>query len=467
MAGDEDLPLLHFKKHYRIHYPMITDYLDQRRHFIRVQGIASVAVFDGDGVCIFNQPMIPENLGDFEEVIDGALKKIKGPNLKKSAYVENGTIYAKAVKKEDGTIVHERMPQLAAGPEGSLYQVYCSDKSGTNDVFLRIAVKGKWGKDIPIAATKDDEYAPTVAALGEDEVMVAYVSGGKKRYDIYTAKVKGGKASKGKALTRSKDDAMAPSLCRNDEGKLWLTWYEWAKMGDLSRDREIFVSRNSGSGWSKPVQVSPRDVPNYEDHSDPVIRGDGKGGAWVAWAWDYHGTLKSKPPVEENSIFLCHVDSKMKPSDPLAAGWRGEGMARDYVPTLAVGADGKPWVAWDNSHKASTGYSDKAIFVNHLSSDDFDEQVEAATHSDAIDSPRLAGGPEGRLCLVWGQKTMKGWEIWSRDLSEEGMKKPKKLKVKGKQPRYPFPCFDGEGNLWLAYTDTSSKKWKVRVDKVD
>ncbi len=39
----------------------------------------------------------------------------------------------------------------------------------------------------------------------------------------------------------------------------------------------------------------------------------------------------------------------------LAPGFRGEDRARDYVPTLAVMADGTPWVAWDNSHKASLG----------------------------------------------------------------------------------------------------------------
>lgn len=468
MGGDEDISLIHYKKHYRIDYPMIPDNMDQRRFIIHTGGINNMAVFGGDGVCIYNAPGMHPNLKDFQKLVDGALKKIKGSNRKKAAYVECGTMYAPDVKKEDGKIVHERMPQLAAGPDGAMYLVYCSDKSGSNDVYMRIGKKGKWGKDIPVAEGKADEYAPTVAAREEGEAVVAYVGGGgKKRYDIYTVKVKDGKASKPKQLTKSKDDAMAPCMCRGDGGELWLVWYEWAKMGDISRDREIFISRSKGSGWSKPAQVSPKDVPTYEDHGEPVVFSDGKGGAWVAWAWDYHGTLRSQPPVDENSIFVRHVDKKMKMGDILAAGFRGEGRARDYVPTITVSADGTPWVAWDNSHKSSAGHSAKAIFVNRLTSEDFGEQEEAVAHRGSIDSPRLVRGPEGKLCLVWGQQTAKGWELWRRDMGPEGMGDMEEIEVRCENPRYPSACFDEKGNLWVAYSDTDSKKWKVRVEKAD
>lgn|GEM_PF-2142651 len=467
LGGDQDISLIHFKKHYRLDYPMIPDNLDRYRHIIRVTGISNVAVFDGDGVCIFNESQTGQRLKDFQKVIDKALKEIKGSKLKKKAYVENGTVYAPDVKKNDGRIVHERMPQLAAGFSGELHLVYVSDEGGSNDVFLRTCFEGRWGQDIGVATSKADEYAPVAVALGEGRVLVAYVAQKKGLYQVFTVIVDNGKAKRPKQVSASKDDAMAPSLSRGPDGDVWLAWYEWAKMGEFSRDREIFLSRHKGKSWSKPVQVSPTGVPTYEDHGEPVVCSDLQGGAWVAWTWDYHGTLPQKPPVDENSIFLRHVDKKLKMGEILAAGFRGEGRARDYVPTLTVTSDGKPWVAWDNSHKSSLGYNGKAIFLNRLVGDDFEEQTEVAAHNGQIDSPRLVRDLENRIHLVWAQHEGHGWILRHRQVGSESPAEAREVRIKCKCPRYPSACFDEKGRLWVAYTEMGEKKWKVRAEKLD
>ncbi|MBN1444421.1 MAG: hypothetical protein JXA90_17040 [Planctomycetes bacterium] len=461
LGGDEYRPNVHFKKHYRLTYPVISDNLDRYRHIIRVSGITNVAVFGGDGACVFNE----EVMGDrFQSVLDAEIAKLEGPNLKKAAFVDGSTVYAPAVKKE-GRIVRERMPSLAAGPSGELHLAYVTDAGETDDVYLRACQRGKWGKPVKVAATRADEYAPSVVALGRGVALVAYVSDAGGRYDIFTALVKGGRVGKAVRVTQSADDAMAPVLCAGEQGTAWLAWYEWARMGPLSRDREIFVSRLSGSGWSKPLRVSPPNVPTYEDHADPAIYPDRKGGIWVAWAWDYHGTLtREKPPVEENSIFMRSVDRSLALGPILAAGFRGEGRARDYAPTLAVALDGTPWVAWDNSHKASRGYGAKALFVNQLAGADFGDQQEAAAHDGQIDSPRLIVHPQGTLCLVWEQETRAGWELWLRKIEKGTFSEAVKLSVKSPSPRFATACFDTAGTLWVAYTHMDDKKWTVTVE---
>ncbi len=429
-----------------------------------------MAVFDGKGVCVFNKGGIGED-SDFRDVIDKALSKVKRSNLKKKAFVDSGTVYAPKVKKEK-RIVRERMPRLAAGPDGEVHLVYVTDEGGSNDIYLRSFVEGKWREDVPLAATKSDEYAPAIVAQENGDLVVAYVSDHRDRYDISVVRVKKGKPGKPKQVTKSRDDAMAPALCAGGKGEVWLAWYEWAVMGQYSRDREIFLSRSSGKGWSKPVQVSPKNVPTYEDHADPVVSADGKGGVWVAWAWDYHGTLSSKPPVDENSIFVRHVDKKMKPGDILAAGFRGEGLARDYAPTLAVTRGGVPWVAWDNSHKASAGYGAKAVFLNSLDvgedgeiADDFSDQVEVAVNMGRIGSPRLILDRDGRPHLLWCQETSGGWEVCIRRVGPGEQGEARRLKLTGKNPRYPDGCFDSKGKFWVAYTVMEKKKWQVRAVK--
>ncbi len=464
LGGDEDVPVVHFKKHYRLNYPVIPDNLDRYRHLIRVTGITNVAVFGGDRVCIFNEGFMEGSSKDFREVIEQALAKTSGPNRRDRAFVAGGTVYPPEVK-EGGAIVHQRMPCLAAGSDGEVQLAYVSDQNGSNDVILRTLAGGKWGADVAVAATKADEYAPGVAALGKGQALVVYISNEKGLYDLHMALVKNGKVEKRQQVTRSKDDAMAPVLCRGGQAEPWLAWYEWGKMGPLSRDREIFAAAWTGNGWSNPIQVSPREVPAYEDHAEPAIAPDGQGGAWVAWAWDYHGTLKQKPPVDENSIFARHIDKSMKLGEVLAAGYRGEGRARDYAPTIAAAAGGVPWIAWDNSHKSSLGYNAKAVFVNHLAGQDFEEQVEAAASRGAIDSPRLLLDPKGGLHLLWGQETPKGWQLWLRQVGPKAMGEARQIKVSGERPRYPSGCFDSRGRLWVATVDTAKSRWEVRMEE--
>lgn len=464
LGGDEEIPDLDFKKHYRLDCPVIPDNLDVYRHLIRVSGITNVAVFGGDGVCVFNKSQVAEDPTGFEKAVDEALAKLAGPNLKEAAFVEGGTVYAPQVK-EEGRIVHERTPDLAAGPSGELQLAYVTDESGTNDVMLRTWKGSSWGTAVPIAATKADEYAPSIVSIAKGQVLVAYVSNENGRYDVHTVIAKDGKPVRREQVTRSADDAMAPTLARGPKGDVWLAWYEWAKMGEPSRDREVFVSRLASSGRSEPLRVSPRDVPTYEDHADPAVAPDGKGGAWVAWAWDYHGTLRTKkPPVEENSIFVRHVSPSLELEEILAAGYRGEGRARDYTPSIALGRDGTPWVAWDNSHKASLGYGAKAVMVNRLSGEDFAEQTEVAATSGPIDSPALLVDPKGGLHVLWGQGAQGGWEIWLREIGPAKAGGPRRLRVEGKSPRHPRGCFDSKGRLWVAYTDATAPRWQVRAE---
>ena len=463
LGGDEEIPDIHFKKHYRLHIPVVPDSLDRYRHIVRVSGITNVAVFGADGVCTFNEEIMGDECA---KAIDAALAAARGPNRKAEAFIDCATVYPPAVKAE-GKFVHERMPSIAAGPDGEMHLAITTDEKGSNDVFLRTRSRGAWKKPVAVAATKADEYAPSVVAVGKGQALVAYVSNEKGLFDIHAALVKDGKVAKRWQVTRSSDDAMAPKLCVGEKGDPWLTWYEWAKMANLSRDREVLVSALRSGSWTKPVQVSPREVPTYEDHADPVVASDGKGGVWVAWAWDYHGTLQKKVPVGENSIFARHVGQNFDLGEILAVGFRGEGRARDYAPAIAVAKDGTPWVAWDNSHKASLGPSAKAVFVNHLAGADFGEQAEAAANNGTIDSPRLIVAPKGGLHGLWCQEARDGWEILVKPVGAASPGEARRLPIEGKRPRHAVAAFDSGGKLWFAYTDAVAPAWVVRVETLE
>jgi hypothetical protein len=341
---------------------------------------------------------------------------------------------------------------------------FVSDEAGSDDVFVTPPGRAG-GKPIPVASSPRTEYAPAVAATGKGEALVVWVGEDEKgRFDLYSATVAGGKAGKAKRVTKSPDDAMAPAVAVAG-GEVWLAWYEWRQMDGLSRDREVFVARGGGGSFGEAIQVSPREVPAYEDHADPAVAADGKGGAFVAWAWDYHGTLPGKPPVDENSIFVRHVGRDGKTGPVLTAGFRGEGRARDYFPSIALGEGGLPFVGWDNSHQASAG--DKAVFVNRLAGEDFGVQTEAAANAGPLCSPRVVADPAGEIHAVWGALGPDGWAVWTRRVAPGDPTPPVRLKVAAKTPRYPAPVFDSEGRLWVAVTDIGEREWKVRLERVD
>ena len=75
-------------------------------------------------------------------------------------------------------------------------------------------------------------------------------------------------------------------------------------MGTRSRDKEVYLRRFENGEWSREVQISPKDVPAYEDHTDPTVSAY-RDGVIVAWSWDFHPPLKGYSRYAQNpTIFM-------------------------------------------------------------------------------------------------------------------------------------------------------------------
>ena len=170
-------------------------------------------------------------------------------------------------------------------------------------------------------------------------------------YEIYVLSRREGQEPVIRRLTASDDDAMSPKIATGPDGTVTVAYYRWARMGSVSRDRNIFertfdpVQRT----WSQEREVSPRE-PQVEDHTDPDVVIDRVGAAWVVWSYDYHPQLYKRPlDAAEPTIFAARVGSNTV-SAPFVVGTTGKYRhAIDLFPSAAIDSKGAMWCAWDCS----------------------------------------------------------------------------------------------------------------------
>ena len=110
----------------------------------------------------------------------------------------------------------------------------------------------------------------------------------------------------------------------------------------VSRDKEVYVRRMERGTLSREIQVSPTDVSEYEDHSEPFIEAYGSG-AIVGWSWDFHAPNKGYSSQGKTpTIFFRPISGSMKMGKIACVS----GQNVDVTPSLAIGRDKKIWSYW-------------------------------------------------------------------------------------------------------------------------
>ncbi len=91
-----------------------------------------------------------------------------------------GVSYMPATLKRSGEtkkLRHfDRFPSLACAEDGRVYVAFTTNRSGTQDVYLRTFDGHKWLPERPLAATEADEFDGTVIVDRENRPWVAWTS---------------------------------------------------------------------------------------------------------------------------------------------------------------------------------------------------------------------------------------------------------------------------------------------------
>ncbi len=154
----------------------------------------------------------------------------------------------------------DRSPRLSLDASGNPLVVYYSNRTGTNAVHLRrYDQQGRQVSDGRLSLAEVESYAPDCVADSTGALWITWCARASQCYDIFVQCVREGKEPVTEQLTRSDDDAMAPKIASGPGGALIVTYYKWAKLRGVSRDRNIFARHYDPvrRAWDAEQEISP------------------------------------------------------------------------------------------------------------------------------------------------------------------------------------------------------------------
>lgn len=466
VSGDNELESIEFQRHYRLPFVNV---LDPDRTFEKrynPDGWTFIMLVDRLGKVVFraNNPSMTD--------LAPRLENLVGPEPKAKPIVRDGVSYMRVTVERSGEIDRirrcDRFPVLACGPDQRMYLVFTSNRRGNSDVFMRIHDGLGWSEDRPVAATDADEFDASVIVDHLGHAWVAWTSNaGGGNYNVFVATLDAaGAPGKPRQLSHADDDAMHARMTCDRKGKVWCTYYRWHKMGPLSRDKEVYVRRHDGKDWSPEMQVSPTDVPNYEDHTAPAVAAYGDG-ILVGWSWDYHKPPGYTQEAASPTIFLREVSEDLK----FGTARHVSGRSIDMTPALAVAARNQIWCAWDALDWDQDARADrKTVQVARRDmSATRPQPVQWMSHSSTnVCTPNLAVAPNGTVSLVWSQNQEgKGWILHLANWSGARGNQSNEMEIESAgNPRFPSAVYDASGSLWVAWSAEGKNGREIKVKTI-
>jgi thiol-disulfide isomerase/thioredoxin len=467
VAGDNELAALDFRNHYRLPVVQLmdTDRAFEKRY--NPDGWTFLMLCDRQGKVVhtIHSPR-DEDWKQLRAVID---KELSRPVEHRSVR-RDGTIYMPATLKRSGESqtdrLNERFASLTCAPDGKIYVVFTAVRNESCDVLLRWFDGTSWSQDIPIAATSAQEYDATILADGQNRIWVCWTAyTGEQRYEIFLASFSDpSRMGPPAKVTHDEEDAMHGRMACDKNGGIWVTYYKWRKMGRSSRDKEVYLRRFQHNAWSKELQLSPTDVPQYEDHSDPAIWLY-ENGVIVAWSWDFH------PPNKGYSVFAKLPTIFIRPVDQnLALGKisSASGDNIDLMPAVGVSANRQIWSAWDSqseNRKKQIGIANPEV-----GSDVAPDKIRIlAGNMKNVCTPAFISKADGGLTLLWSEtKDGKQWTLRKIDLDavKNHWSQPQTVESQG-NPRFASGAYDKQGQLWVAYSAETKRGREILVKKAD
>lgn len=469
ISGDNELSALEFQKHYRL---PIVHLLDSSRTFGRKynrDGWPFLMLADAQGRIVYKK----NGLLDREE---GAIRKLLDKMLDEQPDVEpvslDGVTYMPATVERTGEsekpLRRERFSSLACGPDGNVYIVFTGNRNGNSDVFVRAFDGEAWSPDRPVAATSADEYDGRVMVDERKRVWICWTSNASgENYNVFVSTLADLSASvEPVQITDAQDDAMHGRMACDREGNVYLTYYKWHKMGARSRDKEVYVRRWVDNKWSDEVRISPTDVPDYEDHSDPAITGLDEG-ALVCWSWDFHRPGGYAVEAEGPTIFARAVDAGLKLGKIIPVS----GKRIDVTPALGNCRKELIWCAWDSLGMETLGGYRKTLCVGKALFEAGSGRTEGIRLSGPVVNvctPAFAVSRGGATALVWSETADgRSWVLRHAEFDSEhgSWSEPETVESRG-NPRFCSACYDSAEQLWVSYSAESDNCTEIVVRKI-
>jgi lysophospholipase L1-like esterase len=176
----------------------------------------------------------------------------------------------------------------------------------------------------------------------------------------------------------------SPSLSVAPDGTPWLVWSS-AERADPARNR-LYVSRWVNDRWTEPEEVP---VGSLSKATEPAVAAGTDGTVWLAWV-GFDGV--------DDEIFASRWDGRSWSSPQQVNANDDDPSLYDRQPRLAVGQDGQPWLVW-TGHQAGV---DDEIYASHWTGHAWTPEQTVSQDDDTLDVwPSLALDAQGQPWVAW------------------------------------------------------------------
>ena len=175
-------------------------------------------------------------------------------------------------------------PSVCQLSNGTIWVVWCSDRTGGYDIYLKTSSDGgvSWSDDFWVTNSPELDKSPSIAQMHDDTVWLVWASDTTGHYDIYYKVYDGHYWGSPEVLTSDTKVDSNPFVFQSLDGKIWIFWTS-REPSEVGTD-DIFYkySSDNGATWSAKIQFTT-DV--YDDVWPSVVQtGDTR--VWLVWTSD-------------------------------------------------------------------------------------------------------------------------------------------------------------------------------------
>lgn len=473
VVGENAAQALDFQKHYRSEAGFLLDTNYRVAKSYEALSWPTYVIVDAAGNLAGRWQGLAQkkNRNAIVDVLEGALKDAQG-GPPKGAFCTADTCFAPSAAD-----AQETQPVLRADAAGRVHLVYVRERGATGELHHRIYADGRWSEPQRITKTAADHYAPALCGDRQGGLWLVWCSNeaASGKYDVWAQHFDGHKWSSAQAVTACNDDAAHPRAAVDSAGRLWVTYYRWIPWSPgLTRDREVFVRRHDGRGWSDEIQISPTDVPIHEDHTDPSIVADERGNVWVAWVWDTHPNNDwPYPATFGQAMFARSIDvrGEIGPVEMVAVRAPSAKAATKnphwvFAPELVCRED-QPWFL-ASGHTLGDGRHgvEHAAYVTYREGKgEYPAPRRLGGDFTLVCTPRFVEDRDGHLAALWSAPTGRHYVVKVTRLGDDGQWGDERTVWMEPEAdlRFPVGAFDAKGTLVLAATHVKAGKNAIAV----
>jgi hypothetical protein len=255
-------------------------------------------------------------------------------------------------------------PACGVDGSGKLWLVWSRQVSSNWDLWASAYSQEKWSEPQRLTSDRGTDFAPRLARAPGGSLALVWQAWRGGSFDILFSELKGGRWSEPQAVTANAANDWAPAVAVSPRGVISVTWDSYR-----NGDYDVFLRQKNGAEWGLEIPVATGN--RFEGYSS--VAADDKGNVWIAyeerterWGKDRGNAIEAT--FDELDTLLgygrvrvrCFRAGRMlQPVQPPRMEVKPYDWGGDHLPQIAVGRDGRVWLAYRRPTIDQAGWNDK------------------------------------------------------------------------------------------------------------